>query len=196
MDARSNAGDTADRSISEMPTGLWSQPEVAVPGGGDSEQVMRITVPATLVYDYTPGAAPTRFLRGLQQGKILGERAAGGTDVYVPSRGMDPVLGRATTESVEVGPKATITTFCVVHIGFGENAPTPPFVSALILPDGAAVSLYGTVLGIDHTEVRIGMRVQPVWKDPAERANSFENITHWEPIDEPDVPAEQLKGHM
>ncbi|MCZ7628603.1 MAG: hypothetical protein M5U19_05895 [Microthrixaceae bacterium] len=72
----------------------------------------------------------------------------------MPSRGMDPVMGRRTTESVEVGPNATITTFCVVHIGFGENAPTPPFVSALILPDGAAVSLYGTVLGIDHTQVR------------------------------------------
>jgi uncharacterized OB-fold protein len=186
----------ADRTITPMPEGLWAQPAVTVPDLDASEHVKRITVPANIVYSYTPGAAPTRFLRGLQEGKILGGRAAGGTDVYVPSRGMDPVMGRVTTESVEVGPNATITTFCVVHIGFGENAPTPPFVSALILPDGAAVSLYGTVLGIDHTEVRIGMRVRPVWVEESMRSSSFENITHWEPIDEPDVPAEQLKGHM
>lgn len=196
MATRSDPSASADRSITAMPDGLWTQPGVSVPPGGGSEAVRRITVPATIVYDYTPGAAQTRFLRGLQQGKILGERAAGGTDVYVPSRGMDPVLGRATAESVEVGPNATITTFCVVHIGFGENAPEPPFVSALILPDGAAVSLYGTVLGVDHTEVRIGMRVAPVWVEESERGSSFETIRHWEPIDEPDVPAERLKGHM
>lgn len=196
MTPRSDIVDISDRSVSEMPGALWSQPEVSVPDVVGEEPVRRLTVPAAIVYDYTPGAAQTRFLRGLQEGRILGERAAGGSDVYVPSRGMDPVLGRATTESVEVGPNATITTFCVVHIGFGQNAPEPPFVSALILPDGAAVSLYGTVLGIDHTDVRIGMRVRPVWKKTEERSASFENIEHWEPIDEPDVPAERLKGHM
>lgn len=196
MGTRSSQGDDADRTVSQMPDGLWTQPPLLVPDLGAGERVKRITEPASLVYSYTPGTAPTRFLRGLQEGKILGGRATGGTDVYVPSRGMDPVLGRATTETVEVGPNATITTFCVVHIGFGENAPTPPFVSALILADGAAVSLYGTVLGIDHTEVRIGMRVRPVWIEESERSSSFECITHWEPIDEPDVPAEDLKGHM
>ena len=184
----------SDRSISTMPEGLWSQPQPSVPEGA-GEPVQRIRVPATLVYDYTPGGAPTRVLRGLAEQRILGERAGDG-EVYVPSRGMDPVEGLPTTEQVEVGPKATITTFCVVHIGFGENAPPTPFVSALILPDGAAVSLYGTVLGIGHDEVRIGMRVRPVWAPADELSTSFESIRHWEPIDEPDVPAEQLKGHM
>lgn len=196
MSPRADHGYDADRTVSPMPEGLWTQPPVMCPGVDTGEHVKRITDPAGIVYSYTPGAAQTRFLRGLQEGRILGERAVGGADVYVPSRGMDPVMGRATTETVEVGPNATITTFCVVHIGFGENAPTPPFVSALILPDGAAVSLYGTVLGIDHNEVRIGMRVRPVWVEESERQSSFESITHWEPIDEPDVPAADLKGHM
>lgn len=185
----------ADRTISEMPEGLWSQPQPVVPHL-DGEPVQRIMVPATMVYDYTPGTAPTEFLNGLAHKKIYGARATPTSEIYVPSRGMDPVLGMPTTELVEVGPKGTITTFCVVHIGFGDNAPPTPFVSALVLPDGAAVSLYGTVLGIPHDEVRIGMRVQPVWAPPEEMTTSFENIRHWEPIDEPDVRAEQLKGHM
>ncbi len=196
MGDRRGGGVGSDRTVSVMPGGLWCQPAVVVPDVGGGERVMRVTVPASIVYDYTPGLAPTRFLRGLAEGRILGERAEGGVDVYPQSRGMDPVLGRATTEVVEVGPHATVTTFCVVHIGFGENAPPTPFVSALILPDGAAVSLYGTVLGIDYTDVRIGMRVGPVWVAESERTADFQNITHWEPIDEPDVPAEELKGHM
>ena len=50
-----------------------------------------------------------------------------------------------------------------MHIGFGVNAPPTPFVCALVLLDGAAVSIYGTLLEIPIEDVRIGMRVEPVW---------------------------------
>lgn len=179
-----------------MPDGLWAQPQPSVPDLGDAEPVQRIRVPASITYDYTPGTAPSAFLRALADKRILGGRCDQDADVYTPPRGVSPVVGRTLTEMVEVGPKATISSFCVVHIGFGENAPPTPFVSALILPDGASVSLYGTVLGVPLDEIRIGMRVQPVWAPDDELATSFENITHWEPIDEPDVDAELLKGHM
>ena len=36
----------------------------------------------------------------------------------------------------------------------------------------------------------------PVWVDDDQLTTSMENIKYWRPIDEPDVPAEQLKGHM
>ncbi len=186
----------SDRTLSTMPTDVWSQPSVDVPDLGGVEQVQRITVPASMRYDYSPGLTQTRFLRALEEKRILGERTPGHEDVYVSHRGVDPVTGLPTTEEVEVGPHATITAFCVVHIGFGVNAPPTPFVSALFLPDGAAVSLYGTVGGISHEDVRIGMRVEPVWVDDADLTTSMENIRYWRPIDEPDVPAEQLKGHM
>jgi uncharacterized OB-fold protein len=186
----------ADRSVSTLPDGLWQQPAVSVPDLGDVEQVQRVQIPASMRYQYTPGLAQTRFLRGLEQKKLLGEVDPGTGDVYVGVRGVAPVSGLQTTETVEVGPKATITAFCVVHIGFGVNAPPTPFVSGLFLPDGAVVSIYGTVLEIPHDQVRIGMRVEPVWVDDDQLTTSMENIKYWRPIDEPDVPAEQLKGHM
>ena len=185
-----------DRVVSELPTDLWTQPAVTTPDLGDGEPVQRLRLPASLPYRYNPGAAPTRYLRGLKEKKILGERSPTSGDVYVPSRGMSPTEGLPTTEQVEVGPKGSISSFCVVHIGFGVNAPPTPFVSALILPDGAAVSLYGTLLEVPIEDVRIGMRVEPVWVPDDQLTTSSENITHWRPIDEPDVPAESLKGHM
>ena len=186
----------ADRSVSTLPDGLWQQPPVSVPDLGDVEPVQRVCMPAAMRYEYTPGMAQTRFLRGLAHKKLLGEVDPATGDVYVGVRGVAPVSGMRTSENVEVGPKATITSFCVVHIGFGVNAPPTPFVSALFLPDGAVVSLYGTVLEIPHDQVRIGMRVEPVWVDDDQLTTSMENIKYWRPIDEPDVPAEQLKGHM
>lgn len=186
-----------DLEISTLAADLWSQPQPSAPNSDEgTEAVQRIRTPASFTYNYNPGLAPTRFLRGLAEKKILGEKCPVSGDVYVPSRGMSPVEGLPTTETVEVGPHGTISSFCVVHIGFGENAPETPFVSALILPDGAAVSLYGTILGLPHDQVRIGMRVEPFWLPDDQLTTSFENITHWGPIDEPDVPAEQLKGHM
>ena len=185
-----------DRSISTLPGGLWSQPQPTVPNASGDEPVQRLRMPAAMVYDYTPGLAQTRFLRGLKEKKILGERCPSTGEVYVGSRGVSPVTGEVMSETVEIGPKATITSFCVVHIGFGVNAPPTPFVSGLFLCDGAAVSLYGTVGEIDYDKVRIGMRVEPVWVDDDQLTTSMENIRYWRPIDEPDVPAEQLKGHM
>lgn len=184
-----------DRTVSTFPEGLWTQPAVTVPAL-EGEPVQRVTIPASMRYDYSPGLTQTRFLRGLEQKKIFGERTPGAEDVYVSHRGVDPVTGIPTTEVVEVGPYATITAFCVVHIGFGVNAPPTPFVSALFLADGAVVSLYGTVGEIEYDKVRIGMRVEPVWVDDDALTTSMENIKYWRPIDEPDVPAEQLKGHM
>lgn len=188
----------SDRVVTPFPTGLWEQPQPsAVAGVTDvDEPVQRIRVPASMRYRYTPGTAPTRFLRGLADKKILGERDPVNGDVYVPPRGMSPIAGLPTTEQVELPDRGSLAAFCVVHIGFGVNAPPTPFVSALVLLDGAAVSIYGTLLEIPIEEVRIGMRVEAVWAPEDELTTSFENIRYWRPLDEPDVPAETLQGHM
>lgn len=184
--------------ISTVPDGLWTQPELDTSAVdlGDEEPVQRVRVPASIVYDYVPGLATTRFLRGLQQRKILGEKCPVTGDVYVPPRGVSPVSGYPTTEQVELSHEGTVVSFCVVHIGFGTNAPPTPFCSAMVLLDGASVSVYGTVQEIPYDEVRIGMRVEAVWVPDDELSASFESIKWWRPIDQPDVPAEQLKGHM
>lgn len=186
-------------SYDTLPDGLWTQPEVdftAVPALDGIEPIQRVRLPASISYDFIPGLAPTRFLRGLAQKKILGEKCPVSGDVYVPPRGVSPVAGLPTTEQVELPHKGSIASFCVVHIGFGTNAPPTPFCSALILLDGASVSVYGPIQEIEHDKVRIGMRVEPVWVDDADLSTSFESIKWWRPIDEPDVPAESLKGHM
>lgn len=182
-----------------LPEGLWTQPDIDVGGIAELdgvEPVQRVRLPASITYDYIPGLAPTRFLRGLAEKKILGEKCPVSGDVYVPPRGVSPVAGLPTTEQVELPHKGSVASFCVVHIGFGTNAPPTPFCSALVLLDGAAVSVYGPIQEIPYDQVRIGMRVEPVWVDDADLAPSFESIKWWRPIDEPDVPAESLKGHM
>ena len=141
-------------------------------------------------YKYTAGQATTRFLQGIAQGKILGERAPGGK-VYVPSRGADPELGLPTTEQVELSHKGTLTSFCVVNVAFYGQGMEIPYTAGLILLDGADLSMMCLLQEVDVKDVRIGMRLEAVWADESEWAPNLESIKYFRPIDEPDVEVVQ-----
>jgi hypothetical protein len=91
--------------VSPFPEGLWSQPGAdtsAIGAIADVEAVKSIRTPARLDYTYTAGISSTRFLRGMAEGKVLGERCPKCGKVYVPSRGACPVDGVPTEEVVEL----------------------------------------------------------------------------------------------
>ena len=46
---------------------------------------------------------------------------------------------------------------------------------------------------VDIKEIRIGMRIQAVWKPKEEWTHSLENIKWFAPIDEPDVDVATLR---
>ncbi len=81
-----------------------------------SASVDSIKTPIRLDYTYTAGRATTRFLRGMAEGRILGQRCPECRKVYVPPRGACPTCGVPTDEEVEVSGKGTVTTFCIVRI--------------------------------------------------------------------------------
>src|SRR4051794_25180672 len=128
------------------------------------EPVTGITVPIRLEYEINAGRAPSKYLRGIAEGRLIGQKAVGSDKVYLPPRGSDPTTGAPTEIEVEVSQSGTITTFCVTNIpGLSESAPEVPYVSAQILLDGADTPYLGLVQGVDVDVVRMGMRVQAVW---------------------------------
>ena len=156
----------------------------------DVELVRSVRTPARLEYTYTAGAATTRFLTGIAEGRILGERAPGGK-VYVPSRGADPQLGVPTSEQVEVAHVGTLTSFCVVNVAFYGQGMEIPYTSGLILLDGSDLPIMHLIQECPVEDVRIGMRVEAVWVDPADRGPTLESIRYFRPNGEPDVLVRQ-----
>jgi uncharacterized OB-fold protein len=161
-----------------------------------TKPVQSIVTPSRLDYDYTPGEASTRFLRAMQQGRILGLRCPECRKVYVPSRGSCPRCGVATREEVEVEDKGTVTTFCVVRVPSENIDLKLPYTAAHILLDGADIPFFALLQECDVADVRMGMRVEAVWAPKEEWGPTFENIRHFRPIDEPDVPFEKFKEHL
>jgi uncharacterized OB-fold protein len=160
-----------------------------------SDTVESIMTPIRLDYRYTAGRATERFLRGMAQGRILGQRCPSCGKVYVPPRGACPPCGVATRDEVEITGKGTVTTFCIVRIPSDSLSVPPPFACAHVLLDGADLPFFGLVHECAFDQVRMGMRVEAVWVPREEMTTSFENIKYFRPIDEPDAPYDSYKAH-
>jgi uncharacterized OB-fold protein len=170
-------------------------PEVSLPDSlKDVEAVRSVRTPAQLDYEFTAGDATTRFLRGITQKKIIGQRATEDSRVYVPPRGADPELGQATPIEVEVAQVGTVTSFCVVNLQFYGSVMEIPYVSALILLDGADLSIMHLIQEVPADEVHIGMRVEAVWRDDADIEPTLESIKWFRPNGEPDDTSVRIPG--
>jgi uncharacterized protein len=160
------------------------------------EPVDGIVVPIELDYLYAASPEESLFYSSVAEGKLVGQRCPTCQKVYIPPRSACPADGTPTREEVELSDTGTITTFCIVNVPFLGQKITPPYVSAYVLLDGADIALLHLVLGVDASEVRMGMRVKAVWKPREEWGHSLENISHFEPTGEPDADYESYKVHL
>jgi uncharacterized OB-fold protein len=168
----------------------------AAPGAAGGQDVSMFISPISLDYLYAASPEESAFFRGLAEGRILGQRCPACHKVYVPPRSACPVDGVPTTEEVELPDKGTVTTFCIVNVPFLGQKIKPPYVSAYVLLDGADIALQHLILDIPADEVRMGMRVEAVWKPRDEWGTSIENISHFRPSGEPDADYDTYRQHL
>jgi len=173
-------------------SGVAGPAEAATPG----EPVTMLTTPVRLHYEHTASPTETSFLRGLADGRLLAQRCPVCGKVYIPPRGACPTDGVPTTGEVELPDHGIVTTFCVVNVPYPGQRVTPPYVAAAVLLDGADIPFQHLILGCDPDEVRMGMRVQAVWKPRGEWGTTMENIDHFRPTGEPDAPYETYAHHL
>ena len=148
-----------------------------------------IITPVRLHYEHTASPGESAYLRGLAEGRLLGQRCGVCGQVYIPPRGTCPADGVPTDDEVELPDSGTVTSFCIVNVGYPGQRVTPPYVAAAVLLDGADIAFQHLVLGCDPGEVRMGMRVRAVWNDSG-------SISHFAPTGEPDATYETYARHL
>jgi uncharacterized OB-fold protein len=185
--AARRTGSIRDIACFEPCDGPAAEAEAGELEAGEAEVTAGMTVtPVRLVYLHTASPGESSYLRGLAEGRILGQRCGVCGHVYVPPRGTCPADGVPTQEEVELPENGTVTTFCIVNVAYpGQRALglTPPYVAAAVLLDGADIAFQHLVLGCDPGEVRMGMRVRAVWAEAG-------TISHFAPTGEPDAAYE------
>jgi uncharacterized OB-fold protein len=167
-----------------LPGGAY---EASGHSGEFENMVTGIVAPARLDYTYSPGRAQSAYIDALSTRRTVGERCPSCRKVYVPPRGACPTCGVATSEQVEVGPRGTVTTYCIVNIKAKNLDIEVPYVYAHIALDGADLALHGRIAGIPYDQVRMGLRVEPVWKEGARHPD------HYRPTGEPDAEYDTYK---
>jgi uncharacterized OB-fold protein len=183
----------------DAPADLPAAPVSAAPPAAkraEGEPVSMVITPIHLHFDHSVSAEESRYLRALDEGRLIGQRCPACEQVYIPPRPSCPTDGVPTTTEVELADTGIVTTFCIVNVPFLGQRIKPPYVAAYVLLDGADIAFLHLVLGCDAADVRMGMRVRAVWKPREEWDTTLRNIDHFEPTGEPDAPYESYKRHL
>jgi uncharacterized OB-fold protein len=162
----------------------------------DREPVTVQVAPSSIEIQHTASLPESVFLRGLEEGKLLGARTGQNGKVYFPPKEADPATGLELDNYVELPDTGTVTTFAIINIPFAGQRIKPPYVAAYVLLDGADIAFLHLIQEIDATEVRMGMRVEAVWKPREEWGLGIDNIEYFKPTGEPDADYDTYKHHL
>jgi len=158
--------------------------------------VTYIKTPIAIHYDYSIGTGSSTFMRAIREGRILGSRCPDTGKVYVPPRLSSVETASPMSELVELPDRGVVYTYCIVNIKFYDQVLEIPYAYAYIVLDGADSAIMHLIQECSVEEMRPGMRVQAVWKDPSEWTESLENIRYFKPTGEADLPIDTIMNQI
>ncbi|MEE9491535.1 MAG: Zn-ribbon domain-containing OB-fold protein [Dehalococcoidia bacterium] len=130
---------------------------------------------------YSAGAVGSRFLIEIRDKKrITGTRCPTCNRVYVPARSICKDCFGQLDEWVEVSDKGTVLTYTVCNQPNQVQPVETPLVYGIIQLDGADTGLVHMLGEVDPEQLRIGMRVQAVFKE--QREASILDIKYFKPL--------------
>jgi len=131
---------------------------------------------------YTFGVAGERFFREIKDnGRIMGARCERCNLTYVPPRIYCERCFSELKEWLAVGGRGIVHTYTVAYFDL-EGARLPePVIVAMVQFDGVYGGLVHRLGEVRPEEAKIGMPVEVVFKDKAERVGSINDIAYFKP---------------
>jgi uncharacterized OB-fold protein len=176
--------------------GLQKRPGRELMHEPPQEPVKQIEAYMWLPYNYVAGDYKARFLRALKNKKIVGSKCSKTGKVFVPPLMNSPESFAPANEFVEVADRGVVTTFCIVNIPVVGRQLQLPYACASVALDGADVSIFTLIQECAAKDVRMGLRVEAVWKPDGEREGTWDDIIHFRPTGEPDAPPESYINRL
>lgn len=141
-----------------------------------------VRTPMELTWRYASGAAVEAFCAGLKERRIRALQCPDCARRYLPPRPLCGNCHRRLSAWVPVEDTGTLEAWTVVHLPIldgrtGRKRPSP-YGMGLIRLDGADTTLNHYLAESDPARLRIGMRVQAVWRDDLRGA--MDDILHFE----------------
>jgi len=150
----------------------------------DNGEVLITRYIADLKYSWASGEAVGRFLSELKNGRIVARKCNRCKRILVPPRMFCEDCFRDTDEWVYLRDTGSINTYSIAHVGTDAHRLSAPLFVAVISIDGASELMgFLHLLGeVEEKEIKVGMKVEAVWKPPSERVGSILDIKYFRPI--------------
>jgi len=135
-------------------------------------------------YAWDAGVAIGRYLHELKAGRLVGVRCDECRRIVIPPRSFCEWCYKPMDDFVPLPDTGTVNTFSLCYVTWDMQALEEPQIPAVIDIDGTrpTVGIMHMLGDVSPDDVRIGMRVQAVWKPPEEREGSILDIRHFKPI--------------
>jgi uncharacterized OB-fold protein len=135
-------------------------------------------------YAWDAGVAISRYLAELKAGKLTGVRCNRCRRTVVPPRTFCEWCFRPMDDWVTLPDTGTVNTFSLCYVTWDMQYLTDPEIPAVIDIDGTrpAVGIMHMLSEVHADDVKIGMRVQAVWKPAGEREGSILDIKYFKPL--------------
>jgi acetyl-CoA C-acetyltransferase len=132
-------------------------------------------------YAWDAGVAIGRFLDGLRDGRIMGRACRNCERVLVPPRMFCERCFRGTDAWKQVEHTGVVQTFSICNVRWDMQPLDEPELPAVIAIDGSDGGFLHTLGEVEPDEIRIGMKVEAVWKPVSERTGSILDIAYFRP---------------
>jgi uncharacterized protein len=135
-------------------------------------------------YSWASGVAVGRFLTELKNGKLIARKCNNCKRILIPPRMFCEDCFRDTDEWVYVKDTGIVNTYSIAHVGTDAHRLSQPLFVAVINIDGASELMgFLHLLGeVAEKDIKIGMKVQAVWKPAEERVGSILDIKYFKPL--------------
>ena len=135
-------------------------------------------------YAWDAGVAIGRFLQGLKAGQLIGTHCPSCARVMIPPRMFCEHCFAPADAFVPLQDTGTIITFSLCYVTWDMVSLEEPQIPAVIAIDGASpgMGILHLVGEADPKAVKIGMRVQAVWKPDEERSGAITDIAYFKPL--------------
>ena len=147
----------------------------------DIDMVIGDERPRVWRYSHSAGPIRSRFLLQLRDNqKIMGSRCPACGKVYVPARSTCLPCFENMEDLVEVGHEGVLETYTFSNDAALDAASDTPAAFGIIKLDGADTGLVHRLGEVDHTGIKIGMRVEAVFADSLK--GDIRDIKYFRPV--------------
>jgi uncharacterized protein len=137
-------------------------------------------------FAWDTGIAIGKYLAALKQGTLLGAYCATCRKTVIPPRIVCEWCFEPMDEYVPLKDTGTVNTFSLCYVTWDVKRIKEPEIPAVIEIDGASPNhgILHKLSEIEPGDVKIGMRVQAVWKPANQRTGAITDILHFRPLAE------------